>query len=78
MTGPHHGMAADAAVAAAAAEVGGPILAGVEVRTDDFRRSQRTVMAIRGLVFGTGFAIAFVGGLGWVLLSVGAVRARSS
>jgi hypothetical protein len=45
----------------------------VEVTTAAFQRSQRTVLVTRIAVFALGFALAFTVGVGWVVLSFGAV-----
>ncbi|MDG2111669.1 MAG: hypothetical protein P8N02_03535 [Actinomycetota bacterium] len=53
--------------------LGAELLAGAEVTSDAFRRSQRLAFAVRGLVFAAGFALALTFGLGWVLLALAAV-----
>ena len=68
-----HGLASARRVEHTREALGRELLAGAEVSTEAFRRSQRLALGVRIAVFCTGFAVAFVSGLGWVLLSIGAV-----
>lgn len=69
----HHGLPSASRAASVASAVGAGLEAGVEISTEAFRRSQRRSLAIRGLVFAVGFAAAFLYGLGWVVVALGAV-----
>jgi hypothetical protein len=69
----HHGLGAASRADRAEATLGTSVLGGVEVSTESFRRSQRGVLVARALLFALGFVVAAVGGLAWVMLSIGAV-----
>ena len=68
-----HGLTSPRRVELTRDALGGEPLAGAEVTTEAFRRSQRLALGVRIALFCTGFAVAFVFGLGWVLLSIGAM-----
>lgn len=70
---PRFGLASPRRVQLTAEAVGEPLLAGAEVTSDQFRRSQRLAFSVRAIVFATGFGVALTFGLGWVLLAAGAV-----
>ncbi len=68
-----NGLGSGRQAARAAEVIGAELIAGAEISTDAFRRLQRGSLAVRASVFASGFVLAATVGLGWVVLSFGAV-----
>ncbi|MFT7645512.1 MAG: hypothetical protein ACI8Y4_000242 [Candidatus Poriferisodalaceae bacterium] len=71
---PHHLMSPDpATMARLSIVIGSEALDAVEARTPELIADQRKVTAIRAVAFAAGFGLAFILGLGWVLIAIGAL-----
>ena len=70
---PTHGLGSERRASRTAQALGAELISGAGVTTEDFRRVQRGALAVRAALFGSGFILGATVGLGWVVLSFGAV-----